>query len=71
MGSSGQYREHAAECLRSAQAAKTPASKALYLTMAEAWVRLADQGESITGKSSAGVRPNPQPDRPAIVNITH
>ena len=71
MGSSGQYREHAAECLRSAQAAKTPASKALYLTMAEAWVRLADQGESITGKSSAGLRPNPQPAQSNITNTTH
>lgn len=68
MGSSGQYREHAAECLRSAQAAKTPASKALYLTMAEAWVRLADQGASIT---SAGIRPNPRPPQSNITNATH
>jgi len=71
MGSSGQYREHAAECLRSAQAAKTPASKALYLTMAEAWVRLADQGASISGKSSAGIRPNPQRAQSNITNATH
>jgi hypothetical protein len=71
MGLSGQYREHAAECLRSAQAAKTPASKALYLTMAEVWVRLADQGESITGKSGARVTPNPQPAQPTVTNTTH
>ena len=68
MSSSGQYREHAAECLRSANAAKTPASKALYLTMAEAWVRLADQGES---KTSARVMPNPQPAKPVVTNVTH
>jgi hypothetical protein len=57
--------------LRSAQAAKTPASKALYLTMAEAWVRLADQGESILSKSSAGIRPNPQPGQSNITHATH
>jgi len=61
MGSSSQYRESAAECMRAAQAAKSPGNKALYLTMAEEWVRLADHAESVPGRPSARITPNPQP----------
>jgi len=56
MGLSSQYRESAAECVRAAQAAKSPGNKALYLTMAEEWVRLADHAESVPGRPSARIR---------------
>jgi len=38
-----EYRSQAAECLAAARATESHGSKALFLMMADAWVRLADQ----------------------------
>jgi hypothetical protein len=46
MSSPAQYRSHAAECLAAARAREIHASKALFLLMADAWVRLADEVEN-------------------------
>jgi hypothetical protein len=40
-------REHAAECLRLAEAAETAEQKALLLGMAQAWLALAEQAAHI------------------------
>jgi hypothetical protein len=39
------YREHALDCLRLAADTEHPAYRAALLSMAQAWVRLADQAE--------------------------
>jgi hypothetical protein len=39
----GEYRNQAAECLAAARGAENRGSKALYLMIANAWVRLADE----------------------------
>ena len=54
MSSPSEYRDRAAECVRAAQATESPGSNALYLTMAEIWVRLADQAESLRRQSRPG-----------------
>jgi hypothetical protein len=46
MPSAADYRRHASECVRLAQQAQNAKDKALLLTMAESWRRLADQAES-------------------------
>jgi hypothetical protein len=43
---SAQYRSEAAECLAAARATKRHNRKALFLMMADAWIRLADQVEA-------------------------
>jgi hypothetical protein len=42
VSTSEHYRHSAVDCLRLAQLTDDPQSKALYITMAQAWVRLAD-----------------------------
>jgi hypothetical protein len=73
---SSEYRYHAADCVRAAQAAETPASKALYLTMAEIWARLADQAGSLRrrpdlSKVDAKITPNHQPLQSTPTTTTH
>ena len=46
MASAEEYRRHASECVRLAQAAEAASDKALLLRMAETWLRLAEQAES-------------------------
>jgi hypothetical protein len=43
---SAQYRSESAECLAAARATERHNSKALFLMMADAWIRLADQVEA-------------------------
>jgi hypothetical protein len=50
---SARYRSEAAQCLAAARAAEHRDSKALFLMMADAWVRLADQVEA-KARPSAG-----------------
>jgi hypothetical protein len=50
---SARYRSEAAECLAAARATEHRNSKALFLMMADAWVRLADQVEA-KARPSAG-----------------
>jgi hypothetical protein len=45
---SAQYRSEAAECLAAARATERHNSKALFLMMADAWVRMAEQLEART-----------------------
>ena len=76
MLASSEYRYHAADCVRAAQAAETPGSKALYLTMAEIWTRLADQAESVrrrpdASKVNAKIRPDLQPLQSTPATATH
>jgi hypothetical protein len=71
MLSSSEYRYHAADCVRAAQAAETPGSKALYLTMAEIWARLADQAESRRGRPDPKIRPKLQPLQSTPATTTH
>jgi hypothetical protein len=42
VSTSEHYRHSAVDCLRLAQLTDDPQSKALYIAMAQAWVRLAD-----------------------------
>ena len=53
MSWSARYRSEAAECLAAARATEQRNSKALFLMMADAWVRLADQVEA-KARPSAG-----------------
>jgi hypothetical protein len=55
MGWSARYRNEAAECLAAARATERHNRKALFLMMADAWVRLADQVEARAQPSSAAV----------------
>jgi hypothetical protein len=41
------HHEYAAQCLRQAEETEVPEQKALLLTMAQAWERLASQSERI------------------------
>jgi len=50
------YRIHAADCLRLARATRDPYTRSALVSMAQAWVRLAEQATS----ESDG--PGPQPD---------
>jgi hypothetical protein len=43
LASRDEYRRHAAECVRLAQKVQNPRDKALLLTMADSWIRLADK----------------------------
>jgi hypothetical protein len=43
-----EYRRYAAECLVLASEVRDPVHKAVLVTMAAAWKRLADQGEPFT-----------------------
>ena len=53
MSWSARYRSEAAQCLAAARAAERRNGKALFLMMADAWVRLADQVEA-KARPSAG-----------------
>ena len=44
MDDSNEFRRYAKECLRLAEQVQSVDDKAMLLTMAEAWVRIADQG---------------------------
>jgi hypothetical protein len=44
---SNEFRRYAKECLRLAEQVQSVDDKAVLLTMAEAWVRLADQGHKV------------------------
>jgi len=46
MASADDYRRHAAECIRLARNIENQRDKALLLTMADAWRRLANQAEN-------------------------
>jgi hypothetical protein len=61
--------------VRAAQATASPGSNALYLTMAEIWVRLADQAESRRhsgpSEANAKIRQHHQPLKWATPATTH
>jgi len=44
--SADDYRRYAGECVRLARNAQASSDKALLLTMAQSWLRLAEQAES-------------------------
>jgi hypothetical protein len=75
MNSPSEYRDRAAECVRAAQATASPGSNALYLTMAEIWVRLADQAESRRhsgpSEANAKIRQHLQPLKSSHADTTH
>ena len=50
---SAQYRSEAAECLAAARATERSNGRALFLMMADAWLRLADQVEARAQPSAA------------------
>jgi hypothetical protein len=45
MSTADEYRGYATDCLRLAQEATTPADKARFLQMAQAWRELADKAD--------------------------
>jgi hypothetical protein len=45
MSTPAEYKDHAAECVQAAGKAESNTHKALFLMMAEAWIKLADQVE--------------------------
>jgi hypothetical protein len=76
MSSPSEYRDRAAECVRAAQATGSLGSNALYLTMAEIWVRLADQAESLRRQSgpsraNAKIGQHLQPLQSSHADTTH
>jgi hypothetical protein len=52
MASAEDHRRNASECLRMSQRIKDPAAKALLLTMAERWLRLAQEIEAKDDENS-------------------
>ena len=50
MASADDYKRQAAECARIADKTKEPDAKAMLLSMAEAWLRLAKEAEQQTTK---------------------
>ena len=48
MSDTGEYRAHAAECVRLAQQTNDPQSKGSLLDMARAWLALVNQGQKKT-----------------------
>jgi hypothetical protein len=54
-----EYRSQAAECLAAARTTENHGSKALFLMIADAWVRLADQVEE---RARANVLPLKRPE---------
>jgi hypothetical protein len=53
MPSVADYRRHASECVRLAQQAKDAKEKAVLLSMAESWRRLAERADSREQKNSS------------------
>jgi hypothetical protein len=51
MSLQAEYRSQAAECMAAARASERRNSKALFLMLADAWVRLADQLEERAQKA--------------------
>lgn len=54
------YREQAEICVRQAEKAKTPRHRMILLDMAQTWLRMADEAESINKRLAAQ-----DPDRAA------
>ncbi|HEX4554193.1 MAG TPA: hypothetical protein VH249_09425 [Xanthobacteraceae bacterium] len=52
MASAEDHRRNASECLRMSQQIEDPAAKAVLLTMAERWLRLAQEIEAKDDKNS-------------------
>jgi hypothetical protein len=52
IASRDEYRRHAAECVRLAQRTQHPRDKALLLTMADSWIRLAEKAATRVHQSS-------------------
>jgi hypothetical protein len=52
MADAEDHRRNASECLRMAQQTNDPAAKSLLLTMAERWLRLAQEIEAKGDKNS-------------------
>jgi hypothetical protein len=46
MGTTADHRRHAQECIAKAQCAEEESDKALWLTLAQSWVRLAEVARS-------------------------
>jgi hypothetical protein len=53
---SNEFRRYAIECLRLAEQVQSIDDKAALLTMAEAWLRLADQGHQVNRLGENGSR---------------
>jgi hypothetical protein len=60
MPDTGEYRAHAAECVRLAQQTNDPQSKSSLLDMARAWLALITQSEKNSGAATL-VYETPQP----------
>jgi hypothetical protein len=58
MSSVGRYREYAADCVRQAQTELTSDEKTLMLSMALAWLRLAQQTEAQEEAESPPIAPD-------------
>jgi len=52
-----EYRQSAAECLRLARETDQSATKALYLQMAQAWIKLADDIETRRADDAVSTTP--------------
>ena len=64
MPDTGEYRAHAAECVRLAQKTGDPQSKSSLLDMARAWLALVTQGEK-NAEAATLVYETPEP-RPQV-----
>jgi hypothetical protein len=62
---SAQYRSEAAECMAAARATEHHNNKALFLMMADAWIRLADQVEARARPSTVSLNPLKRSFEPA------
>jgi hypothetical protein len=64
MGDQDEYRRNAADCLHWARAASDPEIQAMFLNMAHAWARLAEQAERNSKGYGPAVRGKSQPSAP-------
>jgi hypothetical protein len=66
MSTAEKFKDYASDCVRKAGEAPTPEDKTLLLNMGLAWLRLAQQVESIHAMAET----MPAPDMPAAVAAT-
>ena len=62
MSTAEKFREYAADCVQKAAGTQNPEEKNLHLNMALAWVRLAQQKQSIV--PAAAAKTKPESERP-------
>ena len=66
MSSIDEYRLNAEDCLRMAQAAQDDNDRPLWVTLAQSWLRLAEQADRISNRIKSGQAEAGNDQSPAI-----